>query len=75
MEWTKEEYLGGAPTSALGPGLLKKYGVTMREAFGSIHFGGGETAYEWKGYMEGAIRAGQRVAHEVVEILVDKATV
>lgn len=75
VEWTKEEYLGGAPTSALGPGLLKKYGVTMREAFGSIHFGGGETAYEWKGYMEGAIRAGQRVAHEVVELLSDKATV
>ncbi|KAL7917224.1 hypothetical protein ACQKWADRAFT_324815 [Trichoderma austrokoningii] len=69
VEWTKEEYIGGAPTSALGPGMLKKFGAVLREPVGNIHFGGGETAYEWKGYMEGAITAGQRVAKEVADQL------
>lgn len=69
VEWTKEEYIGGAPTSALGPGMLRKFGAVLREPVGNIHFGGGETAYEWKGYMEGAITAGQRAAKEVVDEL------
>ncbi|KAL5087895.1 hypothetical protein Trisim1_007303 [Trichoderma cf. simile WF8] len=73
VEWTKEEYIGGAPTSALGPGMLKKFGTVLRESVGSIHFGGGETAYEWKGYMEGAITAGQRVAKEVADELAAQA--
>lgn len=69
VEWTKEEYLWGAPTSVMGPGMLRKYGKTLREPFGNLYFGGGETAYEWKGYLEGAIRAGSRAAEEVIEVL------
>ncbi|RFU74397.1 amine oxidase, partial [Trichoderma arundinaceum] len=69
VEWTKEEYIGGGPTSALGPGMLKKFGTVLREPVGNIHFGGGETAYEWKGYMEGAVTAGQRAAKEVIDEL------
>ncbi|KAK5989383.1 putative flavin-containing monoamine oxidase A-like protein [Cladobotryum mycophilum] len=69
MEWTKEEYIGGAPTCALGPGMLKKYGKALRDSFGDIHFGGGETSYEWKGYLEGALLAGQRAANEVIASL------
>uniref|UniRef100_A0A8H7NQJ8 Amine oxidase n=1 Tax=Bionectria ochroleuca TaxID=29856 RepID=A0A8H7NQJ8_BIOOC len=68
-EWTKEEFIWGAPTSAMGPGLLRKYGDALRESYGNLHFGGGETAYEWKGYLEGAVRAGERVAAEVIEAL------
>lgn len=26
VEWTKEPYLGGAPTNAMGPGMLRTYG-------------------------------------------------
>jgi monoamine oxidase len=68
-EWTKEEYIGGAPTSSMGPGLLRKYGKAFRQPFGGLHFGGGETAYEWKGYLEGAVTAGQRAAKEVIDAL------
>ncbi|PVH93654.1 amine oxidase [Periconia macrospinosa] len=67
VEWTVEEYLGGAPTSAMGPGYLRRYGAVLREPFGDLHFGGGETAFEWKGYLEGAVRAGRRAAEEVIE--------
>lgn len=73
VEWTKEEYIGGAPTSVMGPGMLKQFGTALREPVGNIHFGGGETAYEWKGYMEGAITAGQRTAKEVVDKLSSQA--
>ncbi len=31
-----------------------------------LKFGGGETAYEWKGYLEGALRPARFVADEVV---------
>ncbi|RAQ99990.1 amine oxidase [Stemphylium lycopersici] len=69
MEWTKEAYLDGAPTSVMGPGMLKSYGQALREPFHAIHFVGAETAYEWKGYLEGAIRAGNRGAEEVIKAL------
>ncbi|KAF2020039.1 amine oxidase [Aaosphaeria arxii CBS 175.79] len=69
VEWTKEEYLEGAPTSSMGPGLLRKYGAALREPYSNLHFGGGETAYEWKGYLEGAITAGKRAAQEVIDDL------
>ncbi|TDZ30975.1 putative flavin-containing monoamine oxidase A [Colletotrichum spinosum] len=69
VEWTKEQWLWGGPTSSMGPGMLRNHGKALREPFGDLHFGGGETAYEWKGYLEGALRAGMRVAEEVVETL------
>ncbi|KIY02166.1 uncharacterized protein Z520_02304 [Fonsecaea multimorphosa CBS 102226] len=66
VNWSEEDYLGGAPTSAMGPGLLSRYGAALRQPFQHIHFAGGETAFEWKGYLEGALRAGSRAADEVI---------
>ncbi|CAN9384444.1 unnamed protein product, partial [Alternaria alternata] len=40
VEWTKEAYLDGAPTSAMGPGMLRTYGRALREPFGNLHFAG-----------------------------------
>lgn len=68
-EWMVEDWHEGAPTGAMGPGLLREYGDVLRTPIGRLHFGGGETAFEWKGYLEGAVRAGQRVAQEVTEAL------
>ena len=36
---------------------------------GRIHWAGTETAEVWNGYMDGAVRSGQRVATEIVEAL------
>ncbi|KAJ5160464.1 uncharacterized protein N7482_007468 [Penicillium canariense] len=69
MEWTKEEHIWGAPTSAIGPKLLSKHSQELRQPFRDIHFAGGETAFEWKGYLEGAITAGYRAAEEVQQAL------
>ncbi|EJP62094.1 amine oxidase [Beauveria bassiana ARSEF 2860] len=68
-EWVEEEWMGGAPTSAMPPGYLSKYGEDLRAPFRNVHFAGGETAREWKGYLEGALRAGSRAADEVIELL------
>ncbi|KAF1812579.1 hypothetical protein P152DRAFT_435833 [Eremomyces bilateralis CBS 781.70] len=69
VEWTKEEYIGGAPTSTIGPGLLRKYGAELRTPFRDLHFAGGELAFEWKGYLEGAVTSGKRAASEVIDVL------
>jgi monoamine oxidase len=72
VEWHKEEFIWGAPISSMGPGLLSKYGMALRETAGNIHIAGGETAYEWKGFLEGALRAGSRAATEVIDALSDR---
>lgn len=37
----------------------------LREPFGRLYFAGTETATKWSGYMDGAVRAGERAAREV----------
>lgn len=65
-EWSNEQYSGfGCPCPSLTPGVLTAAGDTLREPFQDVHFVGTETAAEWKGYMEGAVRSGERGAVEV----------
>ena len=65
-EWYNEQYSGfGCPCPSLTPGVLTAAGDTLREPFQDVHFVGTETAAEWKGYMEGAVRSGERGAVEV----------
>ncbi|KAH9892090.1 hypothetical protein F4778DRAFT_323843 [Xylariomycetidae sp. FL2044] len=68
-EWSKDEYSGwGCPCTSLTPGALDALGGDIgRRSVGNVHFAGTEVAGEWKGYMEGAIRSGERAAAEVVE--------
>ncbi|RDW66794.1 amine oxidase-4 [Coleophoma crateriformis] len=66
MEWSKEEFSKGCPCPVMPPNALSNWGFALREPFGGVHFVGTETAYEWKGYMEGAVRSGERGAEEVV---------
>ncbi|KAI0867758.1 putative flavin-containing amine oxidase [Hypoxylon argillaceum] len=70
-EWVRDEFSGwGCPCTSLTPGVLDTLGGdTLREPCGNLHFAGTETAGEWKGYMEGAVRSGERVAAEVVKDL------
>ncbi|POR36823.1 YjgF/Yer057p/UK114 family [Tolypocladium paradoxum] len=68
-EWGNDEFSGwGCPCTSLTPGVLDGLGDDMpRDPCGNLHFAGTETAGEWKGYMEGAIRSGERAAAEVIE--------
>jgi hypothetical protein len=64
----------GAPRAVYPPGLLSRFGHALREPFGNIHVVGTKTAFEWKGYMEGAVRVGERGASEVVSTLVARSS-
>ncbi|KAF4614397.1 hypothetical protein G7Y89_g15341 [Cudoniella acicularis] len=66
MRWDNERYSMGAPVAFFPPGVLTSVGEALREIVGGIHFAGTETAVYWTGYMDGAIRSGERVAREIL---------
>jgi monoamine oxidase len=66
-EWATDQWAQGCPCPASPPGIMTKYGHALRTSHGKVHFIGTETAYEWKGYMDGAIRSGERGAEEVLK--------
>jgi monoamine oxidase len=52
--------------SVLSPGTLLDFGEAIRRPEGRIHWAGTETATYWNGYMDGAVRAGERAAAEAL---------
>jgi monoamine oxidase len=69
QDWTKERWTRGCPVAHVAPGVLTKYGPWLRRAVGRVHFAGTETSDYWMGYMDGAVRAGERAAREVIAAL------
>ena len=69
MEWAKQAFFLGAPCPVMTPGTLTKVGSNLSKPVQNVHFVGTETANIWRGYMEGAVRSGQRGGAEVVEAL------
>lgn len=68
-EWTKYGN-SGAPSPIMGPNVLTSdAGKALRASHQNVHFVGTETAYAWKGYMDGAISSGVRGAKEVITAL------
>jgi monoamine oxidase len=65
MDWTTEEWSRGGPTAIAGPGTLTAFGPALRAPVGRIHWAGTETSDYWAGYMDGAVRSGERAAAEV----------
>jgi monoamine oxidase len=63
--WGAEEFAAGGPTAAVPPGSWTRYGSWLRRPVGPIHWAGTETADEWTGFLDGAVRSGQRAAAEV----------
>jgi monoamine oxidase len=49
-----------------GPGVLTAHGPAIRAPVGKIHWAGTETSTYWNGYMDGAVRSGERAAAEVL---------
>lgn len=63
--WADDPWSRGAYGTFLPPGVLTSVGGALREPVGRIHWAGTETATAWAGYIEGAVRSGERVAGEV----------
>ena len=65
-DWAAEEWSRGCYGGRFGTGVWTGYGEALREPVGRIHWAGTETAEVWNGYMDGAIRSGERAAREVL---------
>lgn len=64
-----EPWIRGCPTVTLPPGVLSDFGPTIRARVGRVHWAGSETSTFWAGYMDGAVRSGERAAAEVLATL------
>jgi monoamine oxidase len=62
----EEPWIRGCPTVNLPPGVLSDFGPAIRARFERVHWAGSETSTFWAGYMDGAVRSGERVAREVL---------
>jgi monoamine oxidase len=64
--WADEQWTRGCPVGLPATGALYAYGDAMRAPVGRIHWAGTETSTYWNGYMDGAVRSGERAASEVL---------
>jgi monoamine oxidase len=67
-DWSSDGWTTGcvSPAPRL---LLTRFGSALRAPVGRIHWAGTETSDAWCGYMDGAVRSGERVAAEVLAAL------
>lgn len=63
-----EEWSRGCYAGLFEPGIWTTLGAALREPVGRIHWAGTETSDIWNGYIDGAVRSGERVAREVLSI-------
>jgi monoamine oxidase len=66
FNWSTEVWNRGCPVAVLGPGTLIDFGTALRTPVERIHWAGTETSTYWNGYMDGAVRSGERAASEVL---------
>jgi monoamine oxidase len=67
--WADEPWTRGCYVGFTAPGVLLDYGAAIRAPIGRIHWAGTETSDYWNGYMDGAVRSGERAAQEVMALL------
>jgi monoamine oxidase len=66
QNWGAEEWTGGCYAAHFPAGVWTSWGRAFRAPCGRIHWAGTETSPEWHGYMEGALRSGNRAAAEML---------
>lgn len=62
--WSAEPFAPGGPTAAVPPGSWTAHGAHLRAPVGGIFWAGTETADQWTGFLDGAVRSGRRAAAE-----------
>jgi monoamine oxidase len=65
--WTTERYSGGGMLSHAPTGVLTEFGPALREPCGRIHWAGTESSAIMCGWVDGAVRSGERAAAEVMQ--------
>ncbi|MBX7126062.1 MAG: flavin monoamine oxidase family protein [Cyclobacteriaceae bacterium] len=65
--WAEEAWSGGCYAGVYPTGAWTNFRNELAQPTGAIHWAGTETADVWYGYIEGAVRAGERAAAEVLQ--------
>jgi monoamine oxidase len=68
QNWTTERYSGGGMLSHAPPGVLTEFGPALRQPCGRIHWAGTESSAVMCGWVDGAVRSGERSAAEVLAV-------
>ena len=68
-ECSRAFYDRGKAVADLDEHLDAAYGAANRRPVGRIHWAGTETSTYWNGYMDGAVRSGERAAAEALSDL------
>ena len=66
LDWQQERWSGGCYGTLFGPNVWTRYGQALTTPVGPIHWAGTETSPVWCGYMDGAVRSGERAAAAVL---------
>lgn len=66
QDWTSERYSGGGMISHAPTGVLTQFGPALRQPCGRIHWAGTESSAVMCGWVDGAVRSGERAAAEVL---------
>ncbi len=64
--WVADPYTRGGYGWSLPPRTLTMFGPALREPHGRVHFAGTETSERFAGYIDGAIRSGERAARDLL---------
>jgi monoamine oxidase len=72
--WDNERWNRGCPVAILPPGVLLDFGTAIRAPVGRVHWAGTETSTHWNGYLDGAVRSGERASAEVLPALGETPT-
>jgi monoamine oxidase len=67
--WAEEEWTRGCYGCAMPTGAWTEFGSAVRAPIGALHWASAETATVWNGYMDGAVRSGERAAADVLASL------
>ncbi|MGH3633777.1 MAG: flavin monoamine oxidase family protein [Mycobacterium sp.] len=68
QNWSIERYSGGGMLSHAPTGVLTQFGKALREPCGLIHWAGTESSAVMCGWVDGAVRSGERAAAEVMAL-------
>jgi monoamine oxidase len=63
--WSDEVWTRGCYAGYMPPGVWSDFGAALRAPVGRVHWAGTETSETFNGYMDGAVRSGERAATEV----------
>jgi monoamine oxidase len=65
QNWSNEVWTRGCYAGYMPPGVWSDFGTALRAPVGRVHWAGTETSEVFAGYMDGAVRSGERAASEV----------